>query len=372
MTNNEILARLAPLAERHVDPSLTSIYLDLDGRTRPAAEQVADAFASLAAQALHTAEAAGPEVLAATAADLALVRARVASGFDRHVHRGVALFASGAEGWLEEVPLGVAVRDQVVVGAQPYLRPLHQALESQRGWLVVLADREHARLLRFEAGELIELASWSDPAPPRVDVSVRSGPHAERHVDELMHRHLTTVAKAVSEHLSDPHSPRVVVGGPEKPVAELAKLLAKPNGNGGTAVAGRLSVAVLAGREQLRERMVELVDEIEADDEAKLIAGLGERVLAVGLDDVLLALTDRRVASLVVERSFSGGAVICGSCGFAAAVGAICPRCQESAVPLADGAEWAIEQAILQRAEVHLVAPGALGAYSGIVAVERF
>ena len=372
MTNREILARLTPLAELHVEPSLTSVYLDLDGRTRPAAEQIAEAFASLAAQALRRAEAAGPQCVAATSADLALIRDRVACGFDRHTQRGVALFASGAEGWLKEVPIGVVVRDLVVIGAQPYLRPLQQALDSQRGWLVALADREHARLLRFEAGELIELASWSDPAPPRVDLTVRSGPHAERHVDELMHRHLATVAKAVADHLGGPNPLRVVVGGPEKPAAELVKLLAKPNGNGGTPVAGRLSVAVLAGHEQLRDRVVELVDEIEADDEGKLISELGEHVLAVGLDDVLGALADRRVAALVLERTFSGGAVVCGSCGFAAAVGAICPRCQEQATPLSDGAEWAIEQAILQRAEVHLVASGALGAYSGIVAVERF
>lgn len=242
-------------------------------------------------------------------------------------------------------------------------------------WLVVLADREHARLLHFDAASLTELDAWSDEAPPRVDVGIWSGPRIERHADEVAHRHLSAVARAVADHAGN-GPVRVLVGGPDRAASELARLLEDAAAKGGPVVAGRFSAAVLAPQAELLSRLDAVTAALEAEAEDAFLGGLADRTLTVGLDDVAGSLADRRVRLVVLERSFSGLVACCLSCGFAVASGPAapetCPRCRAELAPPVDATGWVVERAESQRAEVRFVAPDALAAYGAIVAEERF
>jgi peptide subunit release factor 1 (eRF1) len=115
-------------------------------------------------------------------------------------------------------------------------------------------------------------------------------------------------------------------------------------------------------------------EELERKRETEALERLGERG-ARGPEEVLVALNERRVETLMLDENFSGAGVQCPECGWLGPEGERrCPVDGTSLVILDDLAEAAIELALQQSAEVLALRfdPDALAADGGIAALLRF
>lgn len=221
-------------------------------------------------------------------------------------------------------------------------------------WVVVLVDRERARLFRYEPGALTELPGLVDEASPRVDEGFWSGPRLERHSDTLAGRHVDRVAETVAAELrSDRHLDRVVVGGASRSARELVDALAGD-------VADRVAAVVDLPVEAEVARILSVLRDVEDTREAARIetwceearAAVGTRAGVAGLTDVLDALWERRVRVLALPADFRLSGVECGACGRLAERGDRCATCGEPTVRVDDLGERALELALEQDAAV--------------------
>ncbi len=87
----------------------------------------------------------------------------------------------------------------------------------------------------------------------------------------------------------------------------------------------------------------------EATDVGRLrsAAGMGDGAV-VGLDDVLKALVERRVDTLLVSDGFEAPGWRCSSCGFLATRGPGCPVCSKRMAQASDVVEEAVQVALNQ------------------------
>src|SRR5205823_13315031 len=96
--------------------------------------------------------------------DLSRIRDWWDDEFDRDGARGVAIFASSANGVFRALPLADGCGDSVRIGPSFRITPLASAVHRD-GDLVAFVTRERGTVYRFEAGRLVEVADESDEQP---------------------------------------------------------------------------------------------------------------------------------------------------------------------------------------------------------------
>jgi peptide subunit release factor 1 (eRF1) len=133
-----------------------------------------------------------------------------------------------------------------------------------------------------------------------------------------------------------------------------------------------------ANPRQVEEHVDALEEELERAAEADLVArlvaavGSAERGVA-GLGPVLAALSEERVAQLLVSVRLSAIGARCSACGRLAETGPTCPTCGERLMEHPDVIEAAVARAFRSGARVEIVQDeGSLRASGGIGALLRF
>jgi peptide chain release factor subunit 1 len=150
---------------------------------------------------------------------------------------------------------------------------------------------------------------------------------------------------------------RLIVGGPREVVADFESKL---HGYLAERLAGRIDVDVEhSTAEQVLEAVQPRFEELEDEREAQALERLGEAGrAATGLDDVLRALNERRVETLVMDERFSAEGTRCPSCGWLGPAGErTCPLDGTELEQLVgdDLIEAAVELTIQQSAEILVV-----------------
>jgi hypothetical protein len=304
---------------------VTSCYLDVDGRRFPRRaeyEQELDRLLRLGRGRVN-----GSSV---NEEDLAAIERHVKSGLDRSTVRGVAMFSCVADGFWMAYELPVPVRSQLVVGHAPAVGQLEAALHHHEPIGVLLVDRQQARMLVFEMGELTDHAELVDELlrdvddkdeKARGDGSARVEDHDRRHV-----RRATEAAFRVYQRHPFAHllvgAPPALVGAVEE---DLHPYLQER-------LRDRTSLPIGASVDTVREGAMAAEIEFERRREQGLLDELRGRLgrndrAAAGLTDVLEALTDRRVERLLVSGGYHHEGWSCDACGALAEVGPTCARC---------------------------------------------
>lgn len=307
--------RLQELAGGAAHPGTVSLYLDVDGRSRPRLDDCLSAFESLAHQCRVAAGAQGETVAASVRADLDRMRAWLAA-LDRGDVRGVAFFACAATGRFDVVPLPLAPGDSVAVAGAPDLTRLSRVLDGSPRHLLVLVDRAHARLFEHADGVLTPIEEREAAIPRRHDQGGWSAASIQRHTDELGRRHLAEVAARVAELLAGAPGLRLLVGGPEEDVTTFVDRL-HPSLR--RRIDARVSVRVGAGADELLRAAAAAREQIAGRHDAEAVASLRtavERGTAVaGPAATIEALAGRRCAELVLAVNGRRPGWICASCG---------------------------------------------------------
>jgi peptide chain release factor subunit 1 len=369
------------ISERPAHP-VVSLYLDLDPErfaTPPARSSQINSLVDEAHREVEANDRLGHEERLALREDLERIREYLHSPEPPFKGaRALAVFCSLRDDLFEVVQLTRPTQGRVVIERTPYIEPLIAgALE--RRWCVALVNRREARLLTGPADRLSELKHIVDNVHGQHDQGGWSQANYERSYEKEADDHLRHVAELLHRRWRAARYDRLALGGPVEDVARLEGFLhqdIRP-----LLVGERVDVDMSsANEEQIRAAVSKLVEEDERRRERdaldRLATGIGapEGHGVGGPEDVLAALNERRVETLLLEPGFDCPGGRCPNCGLLTLERE--GECPADGTPLEEVEhmrEAVVEAAIAQDAEVMVVSryPN-LGPLRGIGALLRF
>jgi peptide chain release factor subunit 1 len=288
---------------------------------------------------------------------------------------GLALFCCGPSKLFDALKLPRPLPSRVVIEDSPFVEPLVR-LVPMTSFCVLLVNRQLGRILCGSAERLEEVDRIADDVHRWHDQGGWSQARYQRGIEKEAEEHVKRTADALFRRFQRAPFDRLLVGAPQELTGDVEARLHPYLRD---RLAGRLQVDVEnSTAEEILRAAAPLMEadagrrEREALD--RLAEGLTKGDAATGLDDVLGALNERRVETLLLDDGFSTPGVVCASCGWLGGKGA--PGCPVDGGALErrdDVRENAVELALAQAAEVLPVRHHPdLGELGGIGAVLRF
>jgi peptide chain release factor subunit 1 len=375
----ERLRRLA--ATRPADAKVLSLFLNLDPRefaTPPARGTEVRSVIDRATRLVRDDESLTHAERASLRADLERVQAELGnSGMDAKGAHGLAVFASSAAGLFEVLKLSEPVDHDPVIADTPYVEPL-SAIGAPERWCALLVNRRTARLFCGAGGALDELELIEDDVHRQHDQGGWSQANYQRSVEKEVADHLRRAAEVAFATLKDDLPVGILVGAPQELAgdfeAQLHPYLRER-------LAGRLDIDVENStpedvRRAASTRIEQATRAVQDAALARLAEGFGGGPgrAASGLEPVLTAVHEQRVEILLVDAGFAAPGVACPTCGWLGPdATASCPADGTAVERRADVVEAAVERALTQAADVHVLRDRPeLASHGHVAAVLRF
>jgi len=244
---------------------------------------------------------------------------------------------------------------------------------------VALVDERFARILRGSGEQLHEALSFGDPVHGRQDQGGWSQARYQRSRHEDVKAHLRHVANTLHRLLQVAPYDRLVIACAEplwpRLVEELHtdvrallhdERLTLDVGDVGIEDVVDATAAVLAEEHRAHE------DAALAEFREHRGRDGGERA-AAGLEEVLGALVERRVGTLLFQADLRASGVVCTRCDWMGAAGESCPLDGAPLEPRVNILEEAVQSAVGQSAEILALRDRPeLASFGGIAATLRF
>jgi peptide subunit release factor 1 (eRF1) len=234
---------------------------------------------------------------------------------------------------------------------------LEAVLDNHERIGVLMADRQRARVFVFELGELLDKSELFDQLPRHEDDDGDwDRDHVHDHHAAVAQRHLKRAADAAFAAWQEQRYEHLVLAVPEELRGDLERVL---HSYLQRRVAATMNLPITAPEGEVHRAVVEVEEQIERDRKADLVHQLraahaaGNAGLA-GLDDVLPALSDHRVGTLLVSLGYEVAGWRCEVCRHLAAKGPTCAACGNRMAKVDDVVEEAIEDALGQRCRVEV------------------
>jgi len=341
-----------------------SLYLDLDPSVTPTTPDVEAKFrARLNEAAKHAEEHAGErDCRTAVREDIERIEAWWDNDFDRDGVRGLALFASGADGYFLALPLSTSVADATCIGEELLLSPLIGRF-SEVDTLVAVVSREQGRIYRLRNDRLEEIVDESEEQPGQHDQGGWSQARYQRHIDHLVQQHLKSVGAALQRKARVSRQLQLVVVCPEEMRSNFTSALTQEARD---SVVGWASAEAHATASELLEIVRPLLDEAEARRQQDALArfaegiGRGERAVA-GWQATLDAAADTRVDMLLLTEGATQTLYQCPECRRGYVEDGTCPIDDLALVASEDGDDIAVRHVLANGGSVTRVGAGALG-----------
>jgi peptide chain release factor subunit 1 len=337
-----------------------SIYVDFDRSTASTVPAERAKFHSRLDEARKVADVRaherGRDCRYALEADFERLKAWGDEDFDRDGARALAVFASSADGLFRIVPLVEPVSDGWEVGPELWIAPLAGQLGAGEGALVAVVSRERGVLYRLHEGRLQEIADETDDVPGQHDQGGLSQARYQRSVEKEVDDHLRAVGAELQRRIRTHRIAGILLGGPKETVAHLEQML---HADVGKCVRGRFDVDVWnSSSDDVLGAARPVLDELTARRDRELLERIDEGLgtggrAAAGLNDVLPAVHERRVDTLVVQDGFTAKGTRCPQCGWlGVSAGGQCPADGTMTDVVGDIVEIAVARAFGQDARV--------------------
>jgi hypothetical protein len=332
---------------------VTTCYLDVDGRRHPRhrdVERHLDLVLRGARVRLN-----GAAEVPSVQADLRRITEWVRAGFDRRRTRGLAFFACDAHGLFDVLPLPVSVHDRVVINHQPAVGQLESVLQDHEPIAVLLADRQRARLLVYELGELSDRSELFERVPAGDTGHADRGDLASA-MEAATAAHLRQAASVAWRAWQERPFAHLAIGAPDSVAGSLGAMLHPYLRD---RLCGRVAVEVGAGLPEIREATLDVERAVDRAREAALVdrmraAAAARGKAVVGLAPTLAALNERRVERLLVSDGYEEEGWRCPVSGVLAAVGPLSPVTGGRMDRVVDVVEDAIDLALNQGCKVDI------------------
>jgi peptide subunit release factor 1 (eRF1) len=375
---NEITeAKLEELARLQADgPRVLSLYLNLDPErfaTPPARASEIDSLLDEASRQIES-QRHPHEELMQLRGDLDRVRDhlqndRYAEGAQAH-----AVFSCSKLDLFEALSLPEPVESGVTISDTPFIEPLAE-IGPPAPWCVALVNRRVARILRGSANSLSEVVSFGDRVHGQHSQGGWSQARYQRSVEHDVDSHLRHTSEVLLRQFERSQFVGLLLAAPEELRTHVAATLHPYVRD---RLVGFLKLDVENSTlEDVRAEAANAIEDHqrailgERLEELRARLGRGERA-AAGADDVLRALYERRVGTLLYDpqQQIKGG--VCPQCGLTQTKAGACPVDGTELEPRDDLLEQAVRAALEQDAEVLTVDTPDLGPLGGIAALLRF
>jgi peptide chain release factor subunit 1 len=263
----------------------------------------------------------------------------------------LAIFSAESADLFETLKLPRPLPNRVAIRRSPLIAPLARLARRER-WCVALVNRRDARIFRGSPDGLYEIERIHDLVFGQHDQGGWSQARFQRGIEKEKDDHLKHTAEALMKHFKRRPFERLIVGGPREVAADFESKL---HGYLSERLAGRIDVDVEhSSADQVLEAVQPLFDELEDEREAEAFERIGEAGrAAIGLEEVLRALNERRVATLVADEQLSVPGTCCPACGWLGPAGeSSCPVDETQLEALEDLTEEAVELTIQQSADI--------------------
>lgn len=382
VANDITEATLRNLAQAHADEqTVLSLYIDLDPSqfaTAPARATEIRSLLDRAHREIEAGERSHSERQSLRAACDRAGQILEEDGSRMRSARALSVFVCEPLGLARVLRLPHSVQSAVVVSDAPFIAPLAESGTRARV-CVALVDERFARILLGSGEQLREAISFGDTVHGRHDQGGWSQARYQRSQHEDVDAHLRHTARVLGDLLRVSHYERLLVACTEplwtRVLAELhpdvRALLHEQRLSLDVRVAGLQDVVqaaapVLAAERRQREQ--EVLDQLRRRHGRE-----GPERVAVGLREVLHALVERRVQTLVYEAGLSAPGAVCPACGWMDTDAQTCPADGRRLTRRANIVEDAIQAAVGQDAEVMPLRDRPdLGPLGGIAATLRF
>jgi peptide chain release factor subunit 1 len=383
--------RLRELAEtRSAQGKVLSVFINLDPRefaTPPARATEISSVLDAAGRAIREHGTLTHAERAALHHDVERVRTQLRTGRDSEGARGLAVFASEPAGLFEILKLPRPVAHKVAIADHPCVEPLARIGAGALWWLVLI-DRRHVRLLAGTVDGVVELWRQDDKisgvrTQAGYSQSRGQGGHSEsryeKGVEKDVDDHLRAVAAELHKRLRGATGVAgILLGGPKETVAHLEPML---HPDVAKCLKGRFDADVWnSSADDVLAAARPVLDGLTDRDDQELLErveeglGTGGRA-AAGLTDVLLAVHERRVDTLIVQDDFAAKGTRCPQCGWlGVSAGGQCPADGTMTEPVDDVIDVAVARAFGQDARVRFlpITDVKLEQHGSIVALLRF
>lgn len=241
---------------------------------------------------------------------------------------GVAVFSCVAEEFFRAYQVAVPFRNRVRVARKPYLKPLLHLMKYYTNYGVILVDRISARFFEFHLGELQETGGAMGEDVRKLKhgrgssaAGMRGGVGGARQEDEHAQRNMREAAEEAARFFSHKDIRRLFIGGTSENVAQFKELLPKRLQS---TLAATLPMDMNANQNEVRERTLELLHELNSERERRLVERMitashqgGNAVM--GLAPTLRMVSDGRVDTLIVSDGYRASGFRHSSSGYLAA-----------------------------------------------------
>ncbi|MDX6450979.1 MAG: peptide chain release factor subunit 1 [Gaiellaceae bacterium] len=354
-----------------------SIYVDFDPSDVPTVPAEKTKFHARVDEAKKLADVRardrGRDCRFALEADFERIRAWGDDEFDRDGARSLAVFASSADGFFRIVPLVEPVADGWEVGPELWIAPLAGQLGAGQGALVAVVSRERGILYRLRDGRLEEIADESEEVPGQHDQGGWSQARYQRHIENIVMRHLKAVGDEIDKTVHN-HRPHLVVIAPDELRGEIESALSH---EARESIVGWATADAHANEAELLALVRPFLDEVRAREDAATLErwqaehGRAGKV-AAGWKQTLDAASDARIDVLLVAEGARHPAWSCPKCGRASSDGGKCPLDDTKLEARGDAVDLAIHHTVLHGGTFTRFGAGALSDADGIGAILRF
>ena len=271
----------------------------------------------------------------------------------------LAVYASHALDTFTAVKLPDPIDSAVAIDQWPLLEPV-VGLQDQRDWCVLLVTRESARIFRGGPTSLREINDIHTDVKNQHSKGGWSQARYERGVEQEVEWHLERATDLLMRQFKRRPFAHLVIGANNESLRPAITNETHPYLS--ERIRGWIDVDErLASPEEVLEAVRGVMDEHLAQAERELFERFTQELATEGravegVDEVLAALVERKVETLVVRENAEAAGVKCVTCGWVGGEGL--ERCPVDATTLDsidNIIEPAIQAAIQQAAEVHLV-----------------
>jgi len=351
----EELKEIASIEQK--DAYFVSLYLNVD----PLFNKKGDYTVHLKNMIKNTAETLDKNIYKRVKRDIEKIDNYVLSN-KRLFRKGLVLLSSTEGSFWKEYHLGVPVKNDLIVDKTPYTKHLIDLLDTYRRYMVLLVEKDSARIFVIHLGEIIEYGEVHTPDIPGKHKKggwfALSQSSYERHIDYHVKIHLKDVLAKLGAFYTKEHIRRIIIGGSDEAVSMVKGMLSKPLLE---RVIGTVKIEMIAKSDDVLRKAEQLVAAFEKKKQEETIESLITGAMkikdaALGVEDVLNALQEQRVMKLIFIKDLRLSGYSCGSCGFLTTQNVTpCPYCKGKMEFVDYIVNLAGEKAIQQGALVEVV-----------------
>jgi peptide chain release factor subunit 1 len=280
--------------------------------------------------------------------DVERIKQFFATDFDRSGMRAFALFSSSRDNLWKELPLPCPVADDVRLGRELYLPPLLNVIGRGEGALVAIVSRERGEVYRLRGGRLHEIANETEDVPNQHDQGGWSQARYQRHIDEIVLRHLRHVGDAIDKRVRQESATQLVIIANEETRPDVEAVLSPESRN---AICGWATVEAHATGQELLEAAMPVLEQARAEQERQSLDRWREEAArdgraSAGWERTLEAASDGRVELLLVQERANRVAYECPQCGRGSISNGNCPLDGTRMEKRPDGLDLAVHRTL--------------------------